>query len=117
MRAMFSTACSPGAPSISFILARPRSYFLSSGMRAPCSSGESAVIEKEKPQVSRLCEAAKAPDVHDFRREKRRGDLSYKAGPLLRGALGRAEAKGGDEIGAGGVRIGVLIFLAHDDAL
>jgi len=34
---------------------------------------------KTKPQVSRLCEAAKAPDVHDFRRVKRRDDLSYKA--------------------------------------
>jgi len=34
---------------------------------------------RKKPQVSRLCEAAKAPDVHDFRREKLRDDLSYSA--------------------------------------
>src|SRR5205085_2330901 len=66
MRAMFSTACSPGAPSISFILARPRSYFLSSGMRAPFSSGESAVIEKEKPQVSRQQEIGGRPELQDL---------------------------------------------------
>lgn len=32
------------------------------------------------------------------------------------GTLGRAEAKRGDDIGAGGVGIGVLIFLTHVNA-
>src|SRR5438445_6555259 len=100
MRAMFSSACSPGAPSISFILARPRSYFLSSGMRAPFSGRQSAVIFL----------AREAPLTVDFAL----GAVTSLS--AFDGALRRAEAKCGDEIGAGGVGVGVLIFLAHVDA-